>query len=329
MSEDRGILLVNLGTPDAPTPSALRRYLAEFLADPKVVDVQPRWLWWLILHGVILRLRPRRSAHAYAKIWTAEGSPLRVESEALAAAVADRVQQEPGMAGVRLALAMRYGKPRIVDVMQTMRAAGVRRLLVLPLYPQYAGASTGTALDAVAKAAAAMTDPLELRCVEQYHDDPRWLDAVATSVRTYWQANGRGDRLLMSFHGIPVSQVAAGDPYFEQCTATAEALRARLGLDAEQAPLAFQSRVGRQRWIGPYTEETIRALGAAGIRKLDVICPGFAVDCLETLEEIAIRNAEWFREAGGGEMRYIPALNAEPAHVEALVDRVRRELADW
>lgn len=320
-----GVLLVNLGTPEAPTAQAVRPYLAEFLGDPRVIDY-PRWLWWLILHGVILRVRPARSAHAYQRIWTAQGSPLRVGSEALAA----RLQEALGSRGpIRVALAMRYGQPSVAQQIAQMQREGVRRLLVLPLYPQYSATSTGSVIDAVADALKALRWPPELRLINDYHDDPAHIDALAQSIEQWWAIHGRGDKLLLSFHGIPERYVRLGDPYAAQCEATARALRQRLGLDEQQLLVSFQSRVGREKWLTPYTDATVRELAASGVKRLDVACPGFAVDCLETLEEIAMQNAEFFREAGGETLRYIPALNDSDGQVESLAALVRRHGAGW
>lgn len=317
-----GLLLVNLGTPEAPTPRALRAYLAEFLGDRRVIDY-PRWLWWPVLR-VILAIRPRRSARAYARIWTAAGSPLRVLSEALAGAL----QAELGER-VRVSLAMRYGAPSVSMQIAAMQAAGVRRLLILPLYPQYSATSTGAVIDAVADALKALRWPPEVRLINDYHDEPAHLDALASRIQRWWGEHGRGDRLLLSFHGIPERYVRLGDPYLAQCQATARGLRERLGLDESQVLLSFQSRVGREQWLQPYTDATVRALAGQGIRRLDVACPGFAVDCLETLEEIAMQNREFFIEAGGEALRYIPALNDSPEQVASLAALVRRHLQGW
>ncbi|KRE96650.1 ferrochelatase [Frateuria sp. Soil773] len=322
-----GVLLVNLGTPDAPTAKAVRPYLAQFLADPRVIEM-PRWLWWLILHGVILRIRPARSAHAYGRIWSAEGSPLRVGSEALAGALqAELRRQRPGP--VRVALAMRYGEPSVERQIGRLQREGVRRLLVLPLYPQYSATSTGSVLDAVADAIKRLRWPPELRIVNDYHDDPAHIEALASSIERWWAAHGRGEKLLLSFHGIPERYADAGDPYFRQCQATARLLRERLGLDVSQLLVSFQSRVGRERWLHPYTDATVRELAAAGVKRLDVACPGFAVDCLETLEEIAMQNRDFFVAAGGEALRYIPALNDSPAQVDSLAALVWRHTQGW
>ena len=331
LSDDRpvkaGVLLVNLGTPEAPTPRALRTYLAEFLGDPRVIEY-PRWLWWLILHGVILRIRPRRSAHAYQRVWTAQGSPLRVGSEALAAALQDELARRmPGP--VQVALAMRYGQPSVKTQIERLQREGVRRLLVLPLYPQYSATSTGSVLDAVADCFKTLRWPPELRVVNDYHDDPGHIDALARSIEDWWRTNGRGDRLLLSFHGIPERYVKAGDPYLLQCGATARLLRERLGLSPSELLVSFQSRVGREPWLQPYTDATVRELAAQGVRRLDVACPGFAVDCLETLEEIAMQNRDFFIEAGGKELRYIPALNDSRGQVDSLAALALRHMQGW
>jgi len=322
-SVQTAVLLVNLGTPTAPTAKALRPYLAEFLSDRRVIDY-PRWKWWPILHGAILRLRPRRSAHAYGRIWDAQGSPLRWRSEALARAL----QAELGT-GVRIALAMRYGEPAVTKTIETLQKEGVRRLLVLPLYPQYSATSTGSVIDAVADAMKALRWPPELRLVNDYHDDPGHIEALAASIEAWWAKHGRGDRLLLSFHGIPERYVRLGDPYAEQCRATARLLRERLRLDESQVLLSFQSRVGREAWLSPYTDATVRRLAGEGVKTLDVACPGFAVDCLETLEEIAMQNRDFFAAAGGDELRYIPALNDGAEQVHSLAALARRHLAGW
>ncbi|HET8765459.1 MAG TPA: ferrochelatase [Rhodanobacter sp.] len=317
------VLLVNLGTPTAPTAAAVRPYLAEFLSDPRVIEL-PRWQWWPILHGIILRLRPARSAHAYARIWDAQGSPLRWHSEALAQALQAELGDE-----VRVALAMRYGEPAVAQTIAGLTQGGVRRLLVLPLYPQYSATSIGSVIDAVADAMKALRWPPELRLVNGYHDDAGHIDALATSVERWWAANGRGDKLLISFHGIPQRYARAGDPYPEQCRATAQLLAQRLQLQPNQWTLSFQSRLGREPWLAPYTDATVRKLAADGVKKLDVACPGFAVDCLETLEEIGMQNRDFFLAAGGDALRYIPALNESPAQVASLAALLRRHLGDW
>lgn len=322
-----GVLLVNLGTPTAPTAAAVRPYLAEFLGDQRVIDY-PSWLWWLILHGVILRVRPARSAEAYAKVWDERGSPLRYLSEDLAAALQKTLDQtQPGK--LRVALAMRYGKPSVGDTIAQFQRDGVRRLLVLPMYPQYSATSSGSVIDAVADTLKSLRWPPELRLINDYHDDPGHVEALASRIESWWQTHGRGEKLLLSFHGIPERYARLGDPYPDQCRRTAQLLRERLQLDEEQLVLSFQSRVGRERWLHPYTDETVRQLAADGVRRLDVACPGFAVDCLETLEEIAMQNHEFFTEAGGEALRYIPALNDSPAQVASLAALIKRHLRGW
>lgn len=324
---EAAVLLVNLGTPDAPTAAAVRPFLAEFLSDPRVIEY-PRWLWRAILHGVILRVRPSRSAHAYARIWTPAGSPLRTGSEALATALgAELAQRRPGP--LRVALAMRYGAPSVRETVIRLQQEGVRRLLVLPLYPQYSATSTGSVLDAVADTIKALRWPPELRIVNDYHDHPGYIAALAAGVEAHWALHGRGERLLLSFHGIPQRYVRAGDPYYCQCQATARLLAEKLGVPREQVLVTFQSRVGRERWLQPYTDATVKALPAQGVKSLDVLCPGFAVDCLETLEEIAMQNRAWFLTAGGERFHYIPALNDTPPHVRALAELALAHMQGW
>jgi protoporphyrin/coproporphyrin ferrochelatase len=322
------VLLVNLGTPTAPTAKALRPYLAQFLGDRRVIDY-PRWLWWLILHGVILRVRPPRSARAYAKVWTSQGSPLRFGSEAVAEALQrELARQRPG-APVTVALAMRYGEPSVAATIARLQRDGVRRLLVLPMYPQYSATSTGSVIDAVADALKTLRWPPELRIVNDYHDDPGHIEALASSIEKWWDTSGRGDKLLLSFHGIPERYVRLGDPYLDQCRRTAQLLRERLQLSEDELLVSFQSRVGRESWLHPYTDATVRKLAAEGVKKLDVACPGFAVDCLETLEEIAMQNRAFFIAAGGSDLRYIPALNDSAAQVESLAALVLRHTQGW
>lgn len=326
-SVQAAVLLVNLGTPTAPTAKAVRPYLAEFLSDQRVIDT-PRWLWWLILHGVILRVRPARSAHAYAKIWTAQGSPLRVHSEALRDGL-QRALNQRHAGKLRVVLAMRYGEPSVANTIEQLQREGVRRLLVLPLYPQYSATSTGSVIDAVADALKPLRWPPELRIVNDYHDDGAHIEALAQSIERWWQTQGRGEKLLLSFHGIPERYVRLGDPYADQCQRTATLLRERLQLSNQQLLVSFQSRVGRESWLHPYTDATVRELAAAGVRRLDVACPGFAVDCLETLEEIAMQNRDFFVEAGGESLHYIPALNDSAEQIESLAALIDRHLQGW
>ncbi|MBL8300889.1 MAG: ferrochelatase [Rhodanobacteraceae bacterium] len=324
---DIAVVLVNLGTPAAPTASAVRRYLGQFLADPRVVE-QPRWLWWLILHGVILRLRPARSARAYARIWTDAGSPLLVQSQALARAL-DLHLQAHCEGSVCVRLAMTYGEPALPEVIRQLVDRGIRRVLVLPLYPQYSATSTGAVFDALALTIQSLRWPPELRTVGDYHDQNAHIEALARSVERHWAAHGPAERLLLSFHGIPKRYVEAGDPYATQCRATAARLAARLGLAADTLIVSFQSRVGREEWLRPYTDLTLEELARAGVRSIQVLCPGFAVDCLETLEEIALENRERFLHAGGERYEYIPALNDAEDQVTALAALVAQHLQGW
>lgn len=325
-ADSTAVLLVNLGTPVAPTPRAVRRYLAEFLSDSRVVEL-PRALWWPILRGYVLRVRPRRSAEAYAKIWTHEGSPLAVLSAQLAQAVQGEVARHA--AGVRVELAMRYGAPSVRDTIIRLQSEGVRRVLLLPLYPQYSGAATGSVVDALADTLKSLRWPPEVRTTNDYHDDAGYLAALSASVLAHWAQHGRAQKLLLSFHGLPQASVRAGDPYFHQCHETARRLRDALGMTDDEMIVAFQSRVGAQRWLHPYTDETIAALPKQGVKTLDVLCPGFAVDCLETLEEVALRYRASFLTHGGERFAYIPALNATPAHASVLAQLALKHLQGW
>lgn len=326
-SEKVGVLLVNLGTPAAPTPSALRRYLREFLSDQRVVEL-PRWQWWPILYLFVLTLRPRRSAALYRRIWLPEGSPLLVISQRQRDGLAQRLASRFGDR-VRVALGMRYGRPSVADGLKELAAAGCGKLLVFPLYPQYASATTGSSLEAVFSALAQLRVIPEVRTVNGYFHHPGYIKALAASVREVWEREGRSDYLLFSFHGIPEKSALAGDPYPQQCRATAELVAAKLKLAPQQWGVAFQSRFGKERWVEPETIAVVRELGVKRVSRLDVLCPGFAADCLETLEEIALTNREAFEAAGGGHFRYIPALNDRADHLHALVDIVAPHLQGW
>lgn len=320
------VLLVNLGTPDAPDASSVRRYLAEFLADPRVVEL-PRWLWRIILHGVILRIRPRRSARAYQQVWTEAGSPLLVLSERLATAVAAHL--EGTAAGpVLVRSAMRYGRPALATVLRELQAQNVRRLLVLPMYPQYSGTTTGSVFDALADELKRWRWIPELAMVSDYYQHPAYAELLAECVRSHWGAGARR-HLLFSFHGLPERYLHAGDPYHCQCLGTARRVAEQLGLGDQDWSVAFQSRVGREPWLQPYTDATLAAMPARGIREVDVLCPGFAVDCLETLEEIAIQNRACFLAAGGTDFGYIPALNDSAGHAALLAQIVRERSTHW
>ena len=300
------ILLCNLGTPDAPTPQALRRYLAEFLADPRVVEI-PRLVWWPILHGLILRLRPRKSAEKYRRIWSADGSPLQAWTTHQARLLAGYLGERGHRVTVRHA--MRYGQPSIPAVLDELQSAGMRRVLVLPLYPQYCAATTASVVDAVGAWLARRRAQPEMRFVRGYHDEPRHIDALADSLEDHFAKNGRADRLVLSFHGVPKRTVKLGDPYHDECQATARLLAARMSLRPAQMLVTFQSRFGKAEWLQPYTEPTLVALARQGVRRVDVMCPGFAADCLETLEEIDLEARAAFMAAGGQEFHYVPCLN--------------------
>lgn len=311
------LLLVNLGTPEAPTPEAIRTYLGEFLSDPRVVAL-PRWLWQPILRLAVLPRRSKAVAHKYEQVWMDGGSPLAVHTRRLAEAVQAR------MPGVRVVHAMRYGAPVLEAELVAARDRD-GRVVVLPLYPQYSTTTTASVVDVVRRVMPAA----QVRVVDDYSVDPGWVHAVAASIRAHWQAKGRGELLLFSFHGIPQRLVDAGDPYERQCHAGAQAIVAALGLEDGEWQTAFQSRFGAGAWLKPATDATLRALAGAGTRRVDVVCPGFSADCLETLEEIAIQNAELFREHGGETLAYIPCLNDAPAHADAIAAIAMRELAAW
>lgn len=345
-----GILLANLGTPDAPTAAAVRRFLAEFLWDPRVVEM-PRWPWWLILHGLILRLRPARSAQAYRLIWMPQGSPLLLHSHALiealramlsgTGAAGGNSQQagppagEPDQARPRndhdaplLTLGMSYGSPSIPQALRQLRQAGVRRLIILPLYPQYSGTTVGSVFDRVSQELQRWRWVPELRFINGYHDDPGYIEALAMSVRDHWRRHER-THLLFSFHGIPQRYGQAGDPYEHQCRETAHRVAALLDLRMTDWDVSFQSQVGREAWLQPYTDEFLLQQVRQGRRRMTVICPGFATDCLETLEEIAMRNRQAFMKNGGEYFAYVPALNANERHVLALAGILRRHASTW
>jgi ferrochelatase len=310
------LVLVNLGTPEAPTPEAVRRYLLEFLSDRRVVQLPPV-LWQPLLRAVVLPRRCRFVAEKYAQIWMEGGSPLAVYTRRLAGAVQQRLDD------VRVVHAMRYGEPALAGILDMLREEDYERVLVLPLYPQYSTTTTASVGDVVARSGA------PVRMVEDYHRDPDWVEAVAGSIRAHWAAHGRGERLVFSFHGIPQRLVDAGDPYAAQCEAGTAAIAQALEIGRDEVLLTYQSRFGRERWLQPYTLPTLQALAREGVRSIDIACPGFAVDCLETLEEIAMQNAEAFHAAGGRALRYIACLNDTPAHADALAALAHRQLAAW
>ncbi|KQP22647.1 ferrochelatase [Pseudorhodoferax sp. Leaf267] len=325
-SDQTAVLYCNLGTPDAPTAPAVRRYLAEFLADPRVVEI-PRAVWLPILHGIILRVRPAKSAAKYASVWTEQGSALKVWTAQQTALLRDAL----AASGHRLAVhyAMRYGNPSIAAQLDALAAAGVQRVLVLQAYPQYSGTTTASVLDAVFDWSRRQRRVPALRFVNDYHDDPAYIAALAGSVERHWAQHGRGELLVMSFHGIPARNIALGDPYQVQCLATARLLAQRLGLSDAQHRVTFQSRFGRAKWLEPYTEPTLRVLAKEGVRRVDVMCPGFPVDCLETLEEISMEAREAFLHEGGEAFSYIPCLNDSPEWIAALAGIAERNLGGW
>ena len=303
------LLAVNLGTPETPTAPAVRRYLAEFLGDPRVVSIPPL-LWKPLLHGLILPLRSRRSAEKYAQVWLPEGSPLAVYTRRLAA----RMQQ--ALPHWRVREAMRYGQPALLPALDALAAEGVSRIVVLPLYPQYSTTTTASIEDVLHRWQA-RNPQVKVQAIDNYATDPAWVAAVADSIRAHWQQHGRGERLVFSYHGIPQRLADAGDPYPQQCQASSEAIAAALGLSAGDWMLTYQSRFGRERWLQPYAEPTLWALAESGLKTLDVVCPGFATDCLETLEEVAMGFTATLAERGA-RMRYISCLNDAPAHASAL-----------
>jgi len=328
-----GVLLVNLGTPDAATPAAVRRYLAEFLADRRVVEI-PRVAWRPILHGVILRTRPAKSAARYAAIWTKDGSPLAVHTNKQKVLVSGYLGQRLKTLGLPADHAvvehgMRYGEPSIGAALDRMRAAGCTRILVVPLYPQYASSTTGSVADAVADWATRARRVPGLRSVDTFHDDPGYIRALAATVNDYWMRHARPDHLVLSFHGVPRRTLLAGDPYHCYCQKTARLLARELGLEPPQWTLAFQSRFGRGRWLEPYTTDVLAALGRQKLRRVDVAAPGFVADCLETLEELGIEGKRTFQVAGGGDYNVIPCLNEHPRWIGALADLIVANLQGW
>jgi protoporphyrin/coproporphyrin ferrochelatase len=320
------IVLVNLGTPDAPTAAAVRPYLREFLSDPRVVEI-PKPVWWLILNCFILPFRPKVSAHKYASIWTRDGSPLKLHTEKQAMLLRGLL----GERGFRLQVvyAMRYGNPSLSAVLEKLKQEACERILILPAYPQYSGTTTASVFDAVFAHYARVRNLPELRLVKNYHDHPGYIGALRDAVWRYWQTNGRPDRLVISFHGVPKRTLWRGDPYHCECRKTARLLAEQLGLDESAYVVCFQSRFGKAEWLQPYTSSTLRQLGQSGVGRVDVICPGFIADCLETLEEIAIEGKSQFLAAGGKEFHTIPCLNEDSTWIAALGDIVQTHLAGW
>jgi ferrochelatase len=328
-----GVLLVNLGTPQAPTPAAVRRYLAQFLTDPRVIEI-PSLAWRPVLHGVVLRSRPAKSAARYAAIWTKDGSPLAIHTNKQKVLLAGALGQKLkalGLAadGVVVEQAMRYGQPSIESALDRLRDAQCDRVLVVPLYPQYAASTTGSAIDAVTAHLSHARRVPGLRIVDTFHDDPGYIAALAAVVNAYWTKHGQPEHLVLSFHGVPRRSLLRGDPYHCYCQASARLLARELGLDAGQWTIAFQSRFGRGRWLEPYTSAILARLGKARLRRVDVFAPGFVADCLETLEELAIEGKRTYQAAGGGDFDVIPCLNEHPRWIAALADLVVANLGGW
>lgn len=325
-----GILVTNLGTPAAPTASALRPYLKQFLWDRRVVEI-PRPVWWFILNAIILNVRPAKSAKLYESIWTERGSPLLFHTEDQAEGIRRQLVQGDPAAVQRVIVshAMRYGQPSIESQLTQLQEAGANRILVLPLYPQYSGATGGSTFDAMAKLFTDTRWVPDIRFISSYHDDAGYIDACAERIREHWATHTRADKLIFSYHGVPRRYLDAGDPYYCQCHKTTRLIAEKLELGENDYMSTFQSRFGRAEWLQPYTDETLKSLPAQGAKSVQVFCPGFAADCLETLEEIAEENKEYFIEAGGETYQYISALNSRPAHIDALTNIVRRNIADW
>ena len=320
------ILLCNLGTPDEPTAPALRRYLGEFLSDTRVVEI-PKALWWLILHGIILRTRPKKSAAKYASVWLPEGSPLKVWTQKQAAMLRGYLGERGHPVEVRYA--MRYGNPSIASQLDQFKADGVTRVLILPAYPQYSGTTTASVFDAVYTWAAKVRRIPEFRFINHYHDDPGYIAALADKIRKHWQQSGQAEQLVMSFHGVPERTLKLGDPYHCECHKTARLLAEKLALPKDRYKVTFQSRFGRAKWLEPYTEPTLIQMAQSGVRSVDLVCPGFTGDCLETLEEISMEARHAFLEAGGKTFNYIECLNDSPQWLEALSDLSILHMGGW
>ena len=322
-----GILLVNLGTPDAPTAQAVRPYLQEFLSDPRVVEI-PKAIWWPILNGIILNTRPKKSAAKYASVWLPEGSPLRVHT-AKQTVLLQGYLSERTKAPFVVDYAMRYGSPSIASMLRKLKEQNCQRILVVPMYPQYAASSTATAFDIVFAELQQMRNTPALRTIKNFHDHPGYIKALANNINEYWMKNGRPEKLVMSFHGLPQFSLDKGDPYHCECHKTGRLLAQELGLQPGQYFLSFQSRFGKAEWLKPYTTATLKELGKQKTKRVDVVCPGFVADCLETLEEIAMEGKEDFQHAGGGEYHYIPCLNERDDWMHALTNLVMDNLQGW
>ena len=322
-----GILFVNLGTPDAPDTAASRRFLSEFLWDPRVIEI-PRLLWWLILHLIILRVRPKKVAKMYQKIWTSKGSPLLVNSKSQLELVTKNLSSSIS-APIECVLAMRYGNPSLLKAMQQLHNANVRRVLVVPLYPQYSSSTTASIYDAVSVYLKHIRWIPEMRFVNNYADMPDYIDACVKKIKQHWQKEGRGQKLVLSFHGLPKKSLMDGDPYHCQCHLTSRLIAESLGISPKEWITTFQSRFGRQEWLKPYTDECLQEMPQNGITSIDIFCPGFSSDCLETLEEINIQNREIFLKSGGDRFSYIEALNSSEPHIQAISNLVLNHIQGW
>lgn len=322
-----GVLVTNLGTPEAPTKQALRPYLKQFLSDPRVVEV-PKLIWWFVLNGVILNLRPKRSAQAYATVWSEEGSPLLVHTKNQAKGIAKRFAEKYG-SDVIVEYAMRYGQPSVENALDSLLNQGARKIVVLPLYPQYCASTTGSTFDALAKDFTQRRWLPELRFINQYHDHQAYIECVANSIKAHWKTHERADKLIFSYHGIPKRYLLKGDPYHCQCFKTSRLVAQALGLQADEYMTTFQSRFGREEWLKPYTDHTLKGMPKEGVKSVQMICPGFSADCLETIEEIGEENREYFMENGGERYEYIPALNDSSEHLDMLFSLLESNINGW
>lgn len=322
-----GVILANLGTPSSVETSSVRQFLRQFLSDPRVVEL-PKPLWWLILNGVILVIRPSKSAEAYREVWTDEGSPLMVNAQAQVVRLQESLQSRD-IANVQVRCAMRYGEPSLTRVMNEFGSLGIDRVVIVPMYPQYSGSTIGSVFDDVGACMARLRRVPAIRFINGYAENELYIEGLRKSVTEQWAKSGRADRLVMSFHGLPQDFCEKGDPYFDQCMATANLLAGKLGLEADEWNMCFQSRVGRQPWLQPYADDVLSDLPNQGVKSIEMMCPGFSVDCLETLEEVAMGYRDLFLESGGERFEYIPCLNDQPEQIELLVDMLMKSAADW
>lgn len=327
-AEKIAVIIINLGTPEAPTPKALRKYLKQFLSDHRVVEI-PRLVWWFILNVIILNTRPKRSAKLYQSVWSERGSPLMMHTEDQAIALQKEFIKTPSTPAILVQFAMRYGSPSISQVIEKAQSEGAQKILFLPLYPQYSGATTGSTFDAIAEHFNQCRWVPNHRFVASYHDDDHYIQACADKISDYWQAKGKPEKLIFSYHGIPQHFFDAGDPYYCHCQKTTRLIAEKLSLPESFFQTTFQSRFGKAKWLEPYTDATLKSLPQQDITRVDVFCPGFSADCLETLEEIAVENQGYFIAAGGKEFRYISALNSDRGHIDALSNIVKKQLQGW